>query len=93
VDGAALACHEFSLQFHLILKKLTHFADCMEAGKANSEHIYINFNVWDASAAKAIDLLEEFEESDLVDMVRTVLFSQVRSPLLILFFRCMLSKL
>lgn len=65
----------------------------MEAGKANSEHIYINFNVWDASAAKAIDLLEEFEESDLVDMVRTVLFSQVKSPLLILFFRCMLSKL
>jgi hypothetical protein len=54
------------------------FADCTgELDKANSNHDYIAFSVWDASGSEAIDLFEEFQESELVNLIERVLFSKV----------------
>ena len=48
-----------------------------EKDKANSEHDYISFSVWDASGSKPVDLLEEFEENDLIDLIQGALFPKV----------------
>ena len=53
-----------------------------ETDKTNSEHDYIRFCVWDASGKKAINLLEECDELELVSLIKENLFPKVKSTFL-----------